>query len=168
MTIEIVRAKKSEKSVLRQLMELCNHDFSEHTGDDVDEHGFYGYTYLDHYWTDEARHPFFIMANGRYAGFVLVNNHCKYISGDNIHSVAEFFVLRKYRKKGVGRQAAKMIFDKFDGLWEVKILYTNVPALSFWSKVIDEYSGGRHTFHSMPAAGWDGLGYTFNSNTRVH
>ena len=49
MNIEVIPAVESQKHVLRQLMELYNHDFSEYTKEDVDEYGFFGYSYLDLY-----------------------------------------------------------------------------------------------------------------------
>lgn len=165
MKIEVIPAKETQKSVLRQLIELYEHDFSEITGDDVDEHGFFGYTYLDHYWTEKTRHPFFIKADGRFAGFVLVNMYCKYTTSECAHSIAEFFVMRKYRRKNVGKTAAKQIFDLFAGGWEVRVLNVNKPALPFWQNVIAEYTGGNYTYHPDPITDsegtWEGVGYTF-------
>src|SRR5215471_15872892 len=48
MHIDLVPAELVDKAVLRNLLELYRYDFSEFTGDDVDEHGLYGYPYLDH------------------------------------------------------------------------------------------------------------------------
>jgi len=163
MNIEVIPADKSQKSVLRQLMELYNHDFSEYTNKDVDEHGFYGYSYLDHYWTEETRHPFFIKVNGYFAGFVLVSKLCKYTTNERAHSIAQFFVMRKYRGKNIGNFAAKYIFDLFKGEWEVRVLNINKPALLFWHNVINEYTCGSVIFHSEPIPEWDGVGYTFYS-----
>ena len=90
MNIELVRVEETEKSVLRQLIELYNYDFSEYDQADVDAHGWYGYHYLDHYWTEEARHSFFIKVDGKLAGFVLVNDHCYYLKDEGAKSIAEF------------------------------------------------------------------------------
>jgi predicted acetyltransferase len=65
------------------------------------------------------------------------------------HSVAEFFVLRKYRRIGVGSRAAKILFERWPGSWEVAVARYNKPALSFWRKAIrasiegtvEEYAG---------------------------
>ena len=163
MNIEVVPAEKSQKSVLRQLMELYNYDFSEYTNEDVDEHGFYGYSYLDHYWTEETRKAFFIKVDGNLAGFVLVGMFCKYTDNEKANSIQEFFIMRKYRKMNVGKFVAKYIFDLFKGEWEVRVLHANTPALPFWRKVVNEYTDGNNTFHSEPISGWDGIGYTFYS-----
>ena len=162
MTIEVIRAEKMQKPILRQLMELYSYDFSEYTNENVDEHGLYGYSYLDHYWTEDARHPFFIKVDGCFAGFVLVGAFCKY-TNNKAHSIAEFFVMRKYRKMNIGKSAAKYVFDLFKGEWEVRVLHANKPALPFWHKVIDEYTKGCFTLHLEPISDWDGIGYTFNN-----
>jgi predicted acetyltransferase len=163
--VEIVPVKEADKSVLRQLMELYSHDFSEFTGEDVDEHGFYGYSYLDHYWAEDGRYPFFIKVDGKIAGFALVRKSCgDYSASESVCNIAEFFVMRKYRRMNVGGVAAKCVFELFKGEWEVRVLHVNVPALPFWRKVIDEYTGGNYVYHSEPVADWDGVGYTFLVN----
>jgi predicted acetyltransferase len=141
MDIEIQSAQARDKSILRNLMELYVYDFSEFTDWDVDEHGLFGYKYLDHYWTDSSRHPFFITISRKLAGFVLVriidpSNH------ERNYSIAEFFVLRKYRRQGVGQAVAHRIFDMFPGQWSVSQIEANYPAQIFWRKVISEYTGG--------------------------
>jgi len=161
MKIEVVTVEKSQKPVMRQLMELYIHDLSGYIDRDVDEHGFFGYPQLDHYWTDETRYPFFIKVDDCFAGFVLVSKSCKYTTNENAHTIAQFFVMRKYRKLNVGNFAAKYLFDLFDGEWEVRVLNVNKPALPFWHKVINEYTNGDFILHPEPVSTWDGIGYTF-------
>ena len=55
MQIELIEAQPADKSVLRNLMELYWHDFSEIDGADVNEHGLYEYNRLDSYWTEADR-----------------------------------------------------------------------------------------------------------------
>ena len=63
-----------EKGTLQNLLEKYLYEFSQWEKMDVDQNGLYGYEYLDFYWTEENRHPFFILADGKLAGFVLVND----------------------------------------------------------------------------------------------
>ena len=147
-------------------MELYLYDFSEYLDSDVDEHGFFKYPKLDSYWVEQSRHPFFIKVDGHFAGFVLVNSSCKYASNKNTCSISQFFVMKKYRKANVGNFAAKHVFDLLDCEWEVRILNTNKPALSFWHKVICEYTKGEYTFHSNALPDWDGVGYTFTTKEK--
>lgn len=52
-----------QKSVLVQMMELYNYDFSEFSNDDINEYGYFGYSRIDDYWNEEGRYPFFIRVN---------------------------------------------------------------------------------------------------------
>ena len=134
----------SDKPVLRRMLELYLYDFSEFTGDDLDEHGEFGYRYLDHYWAPgagEQRFPFFVRVEGKLAGFALVRLR------DGRYSMAEFFVMRKYRRGGVGARAARDVFARFPGQWKVAQLPTNLPAQAFWRTVIGDVTGGVYTEH---------------------
>ena len=137
MDIRIVRVEYEDKALLRNLMELCQHDYSEFEDSDTDDHGLFGYKYLDNYWTDAGRHPFILRVDGKLAGFALVRVI------DDVANMAEFFIMRKYRRAGVGRILACRVFDMFPGKWRVEQMPRNLPAQAFWRKVISEYTGGR-------------------------
>jgi predicted acetyltransferase len=141
MLVEITPITIANKPILANLLELYQHDLSEIDGREFGSDGRYGYTYLDHYWTEEGRHPFFLRVDGAIAGFALV----RIVSGGDgrpeIH-MAEFFILRKYRRRGVGEGAASQLFDLFPGLWIVPELEGNLAAQQFWRRVIGRYTGG--------------------------
>ena len=127
--VEVVAATLADRVVIRHLFQLYEHDFSEFTAEDVDEHGLFGYRYLDHFWTEPDRHPFLIRSNDHVAGFALVRS-------GRPHDMAEFFILRKYRGHGVGLQAARALFAMFPGEWQVRELTANTPATAFWRRAI--------------------------------
>jgi predicted acetyltransferase len=129
MRTELVAAAEDDRSIVRRLLELNAHDFSEIDGRDVGPHGEYGYRYLDHYWTEPDRHAFLIKVDGQIAGLVLIR------AGDP-HEFGEFFVLRKYRRSGIGRAAAHEVFRRFPGSWVVHEIPGNDAAVSFWRTVI--------------------------------
>jgi predicted acetyltransferase len=128
-TVEVIEAQLDAKVVLRHLLELYLHDFSELDGGDVDEHGLFGYRYLDHYWTEENRRPFLFRVDGRWAGFALIR------LGDP-NDMTEFFVLRRFRRRGVGTAAARELFGRFLGAWQVRQIAANVAASAFWRRTI--------------------------------
>lgn len=147
MEIEIQEVPREDKSVLRALMELYLYDYSEFSGADVTEHGTYpGYPYLDHYWTEERRHPFFVRVDAKLAGFVLVRSELTG-TGEPSSALAEFFIMRKYRRQSVGQQVATLIFDRFPGEWSVSHEDINPAAGQFWRHVIGDYTGGQFTEH---------------------
>jgi predicted acetyltransferase len=55
--------------------------------------------------------------------------------------VQEFFVLRAFRRKGIGDRAASEIFNHFPGRWQLQVLEKNLPAQAFWRRVVLEYTG---------------------------
>jgi Predicted acetyltransferase len=71
MDIIIEPVKKEEKEILRNLLEKYNYEFSQYNGLDINNLGLYGYDYLDSYWTEENRFPFFIKINNKLAGFIM-------------------------------------------------------------------------------------------------
>ena len=133
-----------EKPTLSNLMQLYLYDFSALDGADVDACGCFSYAHLDAYWTTTDHHPFLIHVAGCLAGFALINRYSRLHEPFDGHAVAEFFILRKYRRMGAGRVAAIQLFDRFPGRWEVASLATNIPAQSFWRSTIDAYTEGRY------------------------
>ena len=69
MTVTLDPIRIEQKPVLTQMMELNSYDFSEFTGDDISEYGYYGYAHIDDYWNEADRYPFFIRADGKLAGW---------------------------------------------------------------------------------------------------
>ena len=161
--IELVEVKESEKSVLRQLFELYAYDFSEFDDADTNEYGYFGYRYLDHYWTEDARYPFFIRVNGILAGFVLISDFAYILSSGEAKSVTEFFVMRKYRRKGIGKSVAFQVFDKFPGKWEVIQHGENEPSKIFWEEVIREYNQGYFRKEKVMTEDWEGQAFIFDN-----
>jgi predicted acetyltransferase len=162
-SVEIRRASYTEKSVLRQLLELYSYDFSEFDSTDVDEFGLFGYKYLDHYWAEEKRHPFLVLVAGRIAGFALIQEVERHGYPSSFF-MAEFFIMKKYRSQGIGQIVAFYLFDLFKGEWSVSQIAENYPAQQFWRKVIARYTGGR--FEEIQAEGWEGVIQTFNNRNK--
>jgi predicted acetyltransferase len=138
--IEIIDAKNAQ-NVVRNLFALYVHDLSEMVGVDIGDDGNFAMPpSFATYWRgpdSPQRHPFLVRANGRLAGFALI----KRIAADT-HDVGEFFILRKFRRSGLGRDVACRLFDGFAGNWEVRELPTNTPAQAFWRRIIGEYTSG--------------------------
>ena len=103
---------------------------------DLNEHGEFGYKYFDQYWGEADRHPFLVRFDGNPAGFVFVN---KFVYSEGIdYSIAEFFVVRKYRRKGIGQKVVTEILGHFEGSWEIRALRNNRRAIRFWNTALSE------------------------------
>ena len=142
MEILVTSAKRGEKPVLANLLNLYLHDFSEFDDVSVEADGRFTYPFLDHYWEDPNRYPFLIRVDGTLAGFALVRVLTDPRAGNTFIDMTEFFVLRRFRRQGVGGVAACRLWDLFVGTWEVRVLAGNIGALPFWRGAIDSYAGG--------------------------
>ena len=127
--IEVVRATIDDKPTILELMQFYMYDFSELTGWDLTDGARFEHRSFDVWWTDADRHPFLIRVDGRLAGMALVQ------SGEP-HDMSEFFVVRKYRRGGVGTRAARAVFAMFPGEWQVRQIAANTGATAFWRRTI--------------------------------
>jgi predicted acetyltransferase len=126
--------------VVQNLFALYAHDMSEFVGLDVGDNGAFSIpTSLASYWEGpdgSERVPFLVRVDGKLAGFALVRR----ITVDPAtYDMGEFFILRKYRRSGVGGFVARTLFDRFAGAWEVRELPSNTAAQTFWRRIIAEY-----------------------------
>jgi len=165
MMVQIEPITIEQKPVFVQLMNLYNYDFTEFQNVDINEHGYFNYPYTDHLWAEESRYPFFIRVNEKLAGFIIVKNNSsqcfKYIDDKNAHHINEFFVMKKYRRNGVGSSAAKAVFSKFKGKWEVCQMPNNVPARKFWKSIISEYTQNNYKECGNKNSEW--VGFVFDN-----
>jgi predicted acetyltransferase len=137
-------------------MQLYYYDLSEVSGADVDEHGRFDTVCLDTYWTHTDYHPFLIQVDRRLCGFALVNRQSRLHNPFHGHSITDFFVARRYRRQGVGRTAAMLLFERFPGAWEVSSGADNVPGHVFWRGVVDQYTRGHYAETWIQTANWRG------------
>lgn len=56
--------------------------------------------------------------------------------------MGQFFVLRKFRGKGVGRASFSQTLSGKFGQWQVRVLPSNLSAYQFWKNTIGDLSGG--------------------------
>lgn len=159
MGLKIKKVELGEKPILRNLMEYYEYDFSIYTQRDVNSSGTFEYKYLDNYWTEQNRFPFFIILDKKLIGFALIRK----IESDNYFSVAEFFILKKYRRKGLGLIVANKLFDMFSGTWKVHQHKDNLIAQKFWEKVINLYTKGNYESLSNEESDVDGPCQIFNN-----
>jgi len=166
MLVQIEHIRHEQKPAFVHLMNLYNYDFTEYEDEDINEDGLYNYENYrriikDEYWNDATWHTFFIRVNKKLAGFILVHNQCHFIDDKDAHNIDEFFVMRRYRRMGVGRFAAKYVFDMFRGKWEILQLPSNLHAHKFWEAVISEYTEANYQECGSATEEW--IGFTFDN-----
>lgn len=143
MTVTLCPVSLEQKEILRNLLEKYDYEFSQWDLRDVNENGLFGYEYLDNYWTEENRWAYFIRADGKLAGFMMVNDYPE-TGVKTDFCMAEFFVMHKYRRLGVGREAALQAFDLHRGTWQLKRHPHNTASVHFWNRIVAQYTGGQY------------------------
>ena len=138
--IQITPASIEQQSVIAQLYELYTYEMTDLANFDINNNGYYGYSDLPLYWTTPNRYPYLIWVNNKLAGFVLIQQGSP-IDDDNpdIWDIAEFFIMRKFRKKGIGQFVAQSIWASHPGSWQVRVWENNTTAHQFWNNNIEQF-----------------------------
>jgi predicted acetyltransferase len=113
------------------------------------EHGPRDAELLARWFRDDRSHPLLILDTGKPAGFALVSrpllrSQVATAAPPGEFRMAEFFIRRTFRRRGIGRVAASLIFSRFAGLWEVSEAVANAEAVNFWRRTIMQYTSGRY------------------------
>lgn len=143
--VSLEPASETDSELVSNLLELYIHDMSEvFSHVELGPDGRFGYSKLPLYWSEpDQRFAFLIRCDGRVAGFVLATRGSPVVPDPNVFDVAEFFVLRQYRREGTGREAASQLWHRLRGRWIVRVLEKNRAALAFWRNTIGTFTGGR-------------------------
>jgi predicted acetyltransferase len=139
--VEVIPATKEQEPILANLLELYSHDFSQFIDLNLGPDGRFGYKYLPLYWKEPDRYPFLVMVNGHLAGFAFVLKGSEISNDADVWDMAEFFIVRGYRRLGVGKKAAHEVLNRFPGQWEVRVMDRNQKAVKFWRRAISEFTG---------------------------
>jgi predicted acetyltransferase len=133
---------EDEVNVIQNLFEYAVYDLSELNNANIKKSGrFEPKINAAELYRDNNYYLYTIQVDDQLAGFVIV----KYIKDEQLFYLNHFFILRKYRKQGIGRRAAYEVFDRFKGNWRVSQFEWNVPAQLFWRNVLDQYTKGSYT-----------------------
>lgn len=163
MNVRCTPAGPDDHPRLLALLQLYAYDFSEILPLEVAEDGRFHVPSVSASLTDPDGHAFLIRVEDRLAGFALVRPR-SYLTGDaGVFDMAELFVLRRYRRCGVGEQVAGWLFDRFRGPWEVREKAENRAATAFWRRIIGRYSDGQFEELRLDDARWRGPVQRFDS-----
>ena len=165
--VDVTAASADDKARLLALLELYVYDFSEILGIDVGDDGRFRPPAIDVYFADPRCHAFLVRVDGKLAGFALVQQRSRLSGDEGVCDVAQFFVMRKYRRSGVGERVAAWLFDRFRGPWEVREEAKNHAATAFWRRAIHRYTGGRFEELVLDDERWRGPVQRFDSSCRT-
>ncbi len=162
--VELEQCDASHLTTLTNLFQLYVHDFSElwagQARGELSEAGlFESYPGLHRFVTESGRSAWLIRADGRVAGFALLGSESH--SGEPAdYDMAEFFVVRKHRRGGVGFAAALQLIRPRPGRWEIAVARGNGGALAFWRQVAQACSASVHE-RDLNDEHWNGSNLRF-------
>ena len=144
MEVQLVEIKEQERKILENLFSYYIYDMTEYMKWNPDHEGKFSYdpSQFDVYWELEDHIPYFIYAESELAGFVLVRRYPHDLS---TYDVAQFFVLRKFKGQGVGKEALTKVVHILPGKWQIRVLLENSGALSFWKSAVSNIVGEKYS-----------------------
>ncbi|MBU2899327.1 GNAT family N-acetyltransferase [Vibrio hepatarius] len=136
MDIELREIRQSQQSVLENLFSYYVYDMTEFMGWSIPENGqfIFDKNTLTSYWNQEDHIPYFIYIENEIAGFALLRRYpqCK-----NTWDIEQFFILRKFKGQGVGKQVFHKLTSKYRGQWQIRVLKQNTAAMMFWIAAVE-------------------------------
>jgi predicted acetyltransferase len=156
-------ALREQSSILANLLELYAHDFSGFHPLEIGPDGRFGYKSLPLYWSEPNRHPFLIRFHGKLAGLALVKRGSEISDSQEVWDMAEFFILRGWRRHRLGTLAAQAVWRRFLGPWEVRVMQSNPSAILFWTRAIQTLFAGQFSLSALKKIA--NLGNSSHSNT---
>lgn len=135
--IALIAARPDQKPTIANLIQLYLHDMTEFMPFPVGADGRFQYDFLDRFW----QHPYLIMAGDEIAGFALVIDSCPLTGRTPCWFMAEFFVLKAYRRRGAGRAALAAALARHPGDWHIGVPLQNAAATAFWTRATTHLGG---------------------------
>lgn len=121
-TLRIVPATARERVAIEAMMDPYLADLG----------GVGPYPRLERYWTEASRFPYLLYDHGQVVGFALVRR----LDNKSHYELVEFYIDRLSRGQGLGRQAARTIFNSHIGTWFVAVRRDNIVGQRFWGSLL--------------------------------
>ncbi|WLR55219.1 GNAT family N-acetyltransferase [Mesobacillus subterraneus] len=134
MKVTLEKINQDKKEVLRNLYSLYLHDLSAYTdGLQISESGSFEFDSFSLIGEKEGVTPYFIIADEKLAGFVLILEAPFTTRVDKV--INDFFILNTFRGKGVAKAAVTEIIAENKGSYYISQLVNNLTAVHFWKKI---------------------------------
>lgn len=128
----LVAASAQDRPTIERLIQLYLYDMAADHSFPIGDNGEYEYGLLDQFW----EHAYLFRTSNELSGFALVISRCPITGKLPCWFMAEFFVLRNYRRQSVGRAMLQAILARHKGPWHIASQIQNEGAGDFWSRSI--------------------------------
>jgi len=107
---------------------------------------------LARWFGDSSVTPLVIVRGAENVGFAMVARGSNSPDRSPVdYRMAEFFVARTFRRRGIGKFAVELILNRFAGRWEITEYLRNPTAVAFWRRVVSNYT--RNTYQERVVNG---------------
>ncbi|MEG1628484.1 GNAT family N-acetyltransferase [Pseudomonas sp.] len=136
-TVELLQTGPEQAELIRNLYQFYAYESSDWEQEDVEVDGrFYIHEeHLARYWQDPQWSANLILVDGFIAGFLLVER--SEFAALNALELADLFILKRYRRKGIGRAIASQVLMGGEFDWLVRFYDQDETAQAFWRAVLD-------------------------------
>jgi predicted acetyltransferase len=166
MDVQVTPATAADEPVLRNLGELYAYDFSAIVRAELGPEGRYEHDFFSA-CDGERRIAYLLRVDGALAGFAIVARGSRLREDAGVWDMAEFFVVRRWRRQGVGARAAASLFARHPGRWEVRERAGNEAAREFWRAAIGSCTGGRFAEEEIADDRWRGWVQRFEASSQA-
>lgn len=99
-------------------------------------------TQLDPYWRDTHHHPYWAYVGKSPVAFAVVHSLQQTPA---LQDMEQFFVLKEYRRTGVGESLFRFCMQTHPGQWQIRVMQNNLPGYAFWERVIKHHTAGQYS-----------------------
>lgn len=136
-TVELIQTGPEESELIRNLSQYYAYESSDWEQEDVEADGrFYIHDeHLTRYWQDPLWSANLLLVDGCIAGFLLIEG--SELPGIDALELADLFILKRYRRKGIGRAIATQVLCSGEADWLVRFYDQDEVSQAFWRSVLD-------------------------------
>ncbi|MGL5999451.1 MAG: GNAT family N-acetyltransferase [Pseudomonas proteolytica] len=136
-TVELIQTGPEQAELIRNLYQFYAYESSDWEQEDVEQDGrFYIHEeHLSRYWQEPQWSANLLLVDGYIAGFLLIER--SELPGINALELADLFILKRYRRKGIGRALATQVLTSGEADWLVRFYDQDEASQAFWRSVLD-------------------------------
>ncbi len=159
MSLLIHQARPEDFPALEQMLEFYQYDLSDIWLQDLDHNARYGFDLTRHRKADRSR-AYIAREESQFVGFALTAPAI--VTRTEGTWMEQFFIFKRHRRSGAGRDLAKHVLLSHPGLWEIGQIPGNAVAQTFWRRVIGEVTGGEFNELQVTEGWWQGVVQQFS------
>ena len=138
----------ADRPVLERLWQLYSHDLSEVRGTLPNADGLFKAGRLPTYFGEPDACGYLVLHREAPVGFAFVTG-----PAGGTRTIGDFFVVRAARRRRIGYDAARELFARHPGRWEIGFQVENRGAPEFWRRVATDVAGDTWREELRPVPG---------------